>query len=82
MALAALAALVSSFVLSLVVRATGASTVLNGLVAGVVTWIGIGATATFVTTVYEDRPYSVWLLNAGYQLVVYAIQGITFAVWQ
>lgn len=67
--------------LSLVVRAASATTVPDGLVAGVVTWIGVGATAAFVTSVYEDRPYSVWLLNAGYQLVVYAIQGIIFAVW-
>jgi hypothetical protein len=74
-------ALIISSVLAMVVQATGATTLLGGLLVGVVAWVGLGATATFVVTVYEGPPVSVWLLNADYQLVVYAIQGAIFAVW-
>ncbi len=82
MGLAALAAVISSLVLAMMVQAVGAATLLEGLVVGIVVWVGIGATATLVVTVYEGPPLSVWLLNAGYQLIVYAVQGAIFAMWQ
>jgi hypothetical protein len=47
----------------------------------VVTWVGIGATATFVYTTFEGPPTNVWMLNAAYQLVIYAVIGGVFAVW-
>ncbi len=76
-----LAALVSSFVLALVVRGFGASTLVQGSIAGAVTWIGIGATATLTSGLFEGRPSNVWLLFGTYQLIVYMILGALFALW-
>jgi hypothetical protein len=80
-ALSFLAALISAFVLALVVQAFGARTLLEGVLVGAMTWIGIGATATFVYSVFEGPPKGVWLLHGAYQLVVFVVQGAIFAVW-
>ncbi len=80
--ISALAALVSAVVLALVVTAFGADTIVSGLVAGAVLWIGIGATGTLVYTTFEGPPYSVWLLHASYMLVVFIIGGAVLAVWR
>lgn len=76
-----LAALVSSYVLALLVGVSGASGWTSGALMGVVVWIGIGATGTLVYTTFQGPPKSVWLLHGLYQLVVFAINGALFAVW-
>jgi len=77
----AVASAITMVALSLIVHAFGAGSFVQGLIAGVVTWVGIGATATFVYTTFEGPPTNVWMLNAAYQLVIYAVMGGVFAVW-
>lgn len=74
-------ALISAFVLALIVAAFGASTITGGAVLGALVWLGIGATATLVYSVFEGPPLNVWALHVGYQLVVFVIMGALFAVW-
>lgn len=76
-----LAALVSSYVLALLVGASGASGLAAGAVVGIVVWLGIGATGTLVYTTFQGPPKSVWLLHGLYQLVVFAVNGALFASW-
>jgi hypothetical protein len=76
-----LAALITAIVLAILVRGMGASTALEGLLLGAVIWIGIGATGTLVYSIFEGPPKSVWLLHGAYQLLVFALQGLLFAVW-
>lgn len=77
----ALAAFISMLVLNLVVVSFGAQTLVDGLMAGAVAFIGLGATATFVYTTFEGPKESVWLLYALYQLLVFIIMGGVFAMW-
>jgi hypothetical protein len=77
----AVASAITMVALSLIVHAFGAGSFVQGLIAGVVTWVGIGATATFVYTTFEGPPTNVWMLNAAYQLVIYAVMGGVFAIW-
>lgn len=77
----AIAAFVAMLFLNLVVVSFGAASFVDGLVAGGLTFIGLGATATFVYTTFEGPKESVWLLYAAYQLVVFAIMGGVFAIW-
>ncbi len=67
--------------LAIFVGAVGAATFVEGLVAGTVAWIGLGATATFLYTNFEGPPTNVWFLNAVYNLIVWAVMGGVFAVW-
>lgn len=67
--------------LAIFVGAVGASTLVEGLIAGAVAWIGLGATATFLYTTFEGPPVNVWFLNAVYNLIVWAVMGGVFAIW-
>jgi hypothetical protein len=79
--ISAVSALVSAYILAVIVGASGVTGLLSGALIGVVVWVGIGATGTLVYTTFEGPPRSVWFLHATYQLVVYAIMGALFVVW-
>ncbi len=78
----ALAALVSAIVLALLVRGLGITGWASGALAGIVVWLGIGATASLTRTLFEGTRPGVWVLHAAYQLVAFAVQGALFAVWR
>lgn len=68
-------------VLAVFIGAVGAASFVDGLIAGAVAWIGLGATATFLYTAFEGPPTNVWFLNAVYNLIVWAVMGAVFAIW-
>ena len=55
---------------------------LEGLHTGL--WIGLFwvATAYGVTYLFEQRPMRLWLINAGYYVVWYALIGTIIGAWQ
>ena len=81
-AVTAVASLVTMVVLAMVVAAFGAQTFVDGLVAGAVAFIGLGATATFVFTTFSGPPVGAWFLLAAYQLLVHGVMGGVFATWK
>ncbi len=74
-------AAIAMTVLAVFVNAIGAASFVDGLIAGAVAWIGLGATATFLYTTFEGPPTNVWFLNAVYNLIVWTVMGGVFAVW-
>jgi len=72
----------SALILDLIIIAFGVSTWWMGLIAGAAVWIGVGATATAYTSVFEGRPGSLWSIFFFYQLMVYAGEGVLFALWK
>ena len=73
---------VSSLVLDLIIIAFGSGSWWMGLIAGVVVWIGVGASATLTAGAFEGRPAALWVIAFFYFLVVYGAQGILFSVWK
>ena len=53
----------------------------QGVLTGAVVWLGFVATVTLTFSIFEGPPLKVWLLFAGYQLVIFAVEGGVFAVW-
>lgn len=49
----------------------------TGLCVGLL-WI---ATAYGVTYLFEQRPFRLWLINAGYYVVLYAVMGTIIGAW-
>ena len=76
------AALVTSYMLAVVMGASGAATLVEGAIIGGAIWVGLGATATLVYTTFEGPPTNVWFLHAMYQLVVFVALGGLFTVWR
>lgn len=78
----AIAAFIAMLSLNLVVLSFGAGSLIEGALAGALTFVGFGATLTFVYTTFEGPEEKVWLLYAAYQLVVFVIMGGVFALWR
>jgi len=54
---------------------------LTGLQTGL--WVGLFwiATAYGVTYLFEQRTFRLWLINAGYYVVLYAVMGTIIGAW-
>ena len=74
-------ALVSTFVLPLLIITMGSTTFVEGLLAGVLVSVGFAATAMLTNAVFEQKHLGAWLINSGYQVVSLAIIGGVLAVW-
>jgi len=57
------------------------STWLSGLHTGLVVGIGFVATAYGVTYLFEQRPLRLFMINAGYNVVLMAIMGTIIGAW-
>ena len=74
--------LVQAVTLGFVIQSLGASTVFEGLSAGLVLWFGLTAATTVGVTLYSQRSWKFLWLNAAYFLVVMSIGSIILAIWQ
>ena len=57
------------------------STWLSGVQTGLVIGIGFLATAYGVTYLFEQRPLRLFMINAGYNVVLLAIMGAIIGAW-
>ena len=76
-----IAAFAGSLVLAVLINSLGITTWGWGLIAGAVIWVGIGVTALVSTAVFNETKAGVVLLFATYQLVIYIVEGVVFAIW-
>lgn len=49
---------------------------------GVFAWAGFVVTVLAVTTFFGGRPRTLWLINAGYQLVALVLMGGLLGGWE
>lgn len=75
MGLIVLGGIISTLALAIIVAWSEADTELNGAVVGLLVAIGFLATTAFNLVVFEKRPWELYLINNGYYVVSYAIQG-------
>lgn len=59
----------------------GATTAMQGASLGFLLWIGFLATLGLTAHMFSEKKISVYLLDAGYQLVYSVTMGIIIAVW-
>jgi hypothetical protein len=57
------------------------STWLSGVYTGLLVGIGLVATAYGVTYLFEQRPLRLFMINAGYNVVLFAIMGAIIGGW-
>lgn len=73
--------LVMSFILAHFVRWLGATSALEGASVGFHCWLGFVAVVTLTFTLYEQRPFKLFLINNGFQLISLTAMGTILAVW-
>ncbi|MBI4363277.1 MAG: DUF1761 domain-containing protein [Candidatus Doudnabacteria bacterium] len=65
-----------------------ASTYLNsegvgaGLMVGFWNWLGFVAPVTLGVVLWEGKPWKLWILNNGYQLIQLLVFGVILALWK
>jgi hypothetical protein len=75
-------ALVQAFILANIVRDVFATTATDGLVLGLMLWLGFVAASTISDTVFSGRPWKLWQINTVYYMVVLVINSIILATWR
>lgn len=73
--------LLGAIALALIVAATGATTALEGIVAGLVVGIGLVFAHMAVTITYEGRGYALLWISGSYYVIGCAVMGAILAVW-
>jgi hypothetical protein len=68
-------------VLARVVKWAEVDDLWNGALIGIFVWVGFVATVPAVTIFFGGRPRVLWLINAGYQLVVLVLMGAILGAW-
>jgi hypothetical protein len=78
----ALSCLIQVFTLAVILEAAGVSTALDGLVIGLLLWLGLTTATTVGTTLYAKRSWRFLWLNSAYFLVVMVIGSVILAIWR
>ena len=76
------ATVINVVVLALAVEATGADSLVDGAVFGVVLSLGFGATLNSWPTIFARLPRTWWLLNCGAAILMNAVAGAILGAWQ
>ena len=76
----AIAALVNAWVLALLSLNLKGSTLGDGVMLGILVWLGFMATITAAQVNFERKPWGLWLLNNGHNVIVQALMGAIVTV--
>ena len=71
-----------AFILAVLVSYTGVSTARQGAFLGLLVWIGFLATLGLTAHMFSGKPLSIYLIDAGYQLVYAVVMGVILAAWR
>ena len=73
--LTTLGAFVQSWILAHFLNYSGSTSFAQGAVTGFWLWLGFTGITSALSLVFEKRPTKLWIINAGYFLVVLVING-------
>jgi hypothetical protein len=76
-----LASLLSAFVLGKIIYNLAIATWPYGMKVGFAVWAAFVATVQLTDTLFGKRPFKLFLINAGYQLVCYLVMGAILGQW-
>jgi len=80
--IALVGSVIAALVLSLVVKSVNATTVVDGILIGLIACAGFAATSTLSFTIFTGPHKMLWVIYSGYQLVAFAIMGAILALWK
>lgn len=78
----ALSALLQVSTLAIILNSLAVDGIYEGIMAGLVLWLGFTAATTVGVTLYQRRSWKFLWLNSSYFLVVMTIGSIILTIWQ
>lgn len=82
MAVGVIASLVNAWVLALLSLNLGGKTITDGIMLGVLAWLGFMATITAAETSFEKRPWGLWILNNAHNVIVQVVMAAIVTLWR
>jgi hypothetical protein len=79
--MAFLCALVTSYILAIVINHFAPMTCARGAMVGTMMWIGFAAPTSFATAIFSMTKKPLWLINSAYNLVSFVAAGMILSVW-
>jgi hypothetical protein len=76
------AAVATSYVLSLFIEATMRTTFGGGAVIGLLAGVGFCAMAFATNYLFNQRPFPLWLIDSGYQTLTLTLAGALLGGWR
>ena len=74
--------LVASGVLAMLADRLGKSTFNDALMFGFFVWLGFYATSTLGSVLWEGRPWKLWCINNGFNLVMLLVVSAIVVLWK
>ena len=74
--------LITAYVLALVIKATGSTALVDGLLVSLWIWLGFVATSSVLAFVCQKRPIRLWMLESGNHLLSLVVMGMVLGAWQ
>ena len=82
LAIGVVVGLVNAWVLALLSLNLGGSQITDGIVLGVLVWLGFMATVSAAQVAFQGRPWNAWLLTNAHDVIVQAVAGAIVTVWR
>ncbi len=72
---------ISALVLGKIIQVTTVNTGLYGLKIAFAVWLGFVTTVQLTAVLFSKKPFKLYAIDTGYQLVSYLAMGVILAVW-
>jgi hypothetical protein len=82
MVVGVVASLLNAWVLALLSLNLEGKTLTDGIMLGVLAWLGFMATITAAEISFEKKPWGLWILNNAHNLIVQVIMAAIVTVWR
>jgi hypothetical protein len=82
MAVGVIASVVNAWALALLSVNLGGKTITDGVMLGILAWLGFMATITAAQISFEKKPWGLWLLNNAHNVIVQVIMAAIVTVWR
>jgi len=73
--------LLGAFVLAKIIAGLTINTALYGMKVGFAVWLGFLMPVQLTDKMFSQRPFKLFLINTGYQLVAYLVMGAILGKW-
>jgi len=74
--------LITAYILAFIVMFAEANTLLSGAEVGMLCWIGFAGATSYAQYLFGGRSQKLWMIDSGYNLVTFIINGAILAVWR
>lgn len=81
-AIGVVVALVNAWVLALLSLNLGGSSIADGILLGVLVWLGFGATLKAAQVVFERRSWNAWILTGVHDVIIQIVMAAIVTVWR